>query len=113
MTFLSTLLASLQIMAHAPVQDLLCSHNNKKIEIQIIDDQAFLKLPQEKKPSLWNMPESADQWDPQNKQIFDNYNFKKDKLQLTLKVPETKGTVKVPFLLFENATYNCREMKRK
>ncbi len=113
MTFIFIILSSLQLLAHAPVQDLLCTLNNKRIEIRIKADQVFLKLPQDKSPSRWDMPESTDQWDPQNKQIFDIYNFKKDKLLLTLKVPETKGTITMPIVFFENATYQCHEIKKK
>ena len=113
MTFILTLFTSMPIMAHAPVQDLLCTYNNQTIEIRIKEDQAFLKLPQEKSSLKWEMPESADQWDPKNKQIFDTYNFEKDQKKITLKVPETKGPMTEPVVLFENKTYNCRTLPKK
>jgi len=113
MTYILILLTSMGIIAHSPVQDLTCTYVNKKIEIRFNQGQAFLKLPNDKTSSIWEMPESSDQWDPQNKQIFDTYNFKKGQLEIILKVPETKGVVTAPFLLFEDQTYSCIEYKKK
>lgn len=98
------------LFAHEDLPSMQCHLDKQSIQIELVKHEEYkIKTPDMKTAKVFKDPTMKDVFDPELKQLFDTYSFKKSGLDLVVKRPETKGPIKSPFALWNQKKFDCKK----
>ena len=102
------------LWAHESLPNLNCQLGAESLKIQQGADETYqVTLPGAKSSTNFGKPKVKDFFDPKHKQLFDTYTFKKDKMSLVVRRPETKGPIKNNRATWNNKEFDCQTVAAK